>query len=179
MEPLSDVAVREALGDDTRIIKYSELKNYGSMAELLPTKNSFFICLLEEEYNKGHWVAMMRLEDGGSKGSQAAEPRFYYFNSYGIKYDRDVSVIPRCIRKILDQDPAREFTRLLGGRKCDWNRSKLQGETSQTCGRYCVLAIVFLCFLGHSPTELVDFLKENAETEGTTPDGVIISIVPI
>jgi hypothetical protein len=42
-----------------------------------------------------------------------------------------------------------------------------------------VLAIVFLCFLGNSPAELVDFLKERAAAEGTTPDGVIVSIIPI
>jgi hypothetical protein len=62
--PLSDGAVRTALGADVRILKYSELKNYGSMAELLPKINNFFICLLEEDVNRGHWVAAMRLEDG-------------------------------------------------------------------------------------------------------------------
>ena len=34
--PLSDSKVREALGDDVKILKYSELKNYGSIDELLP-----------------------------------------------------------------------------------------------------------------------------------------------
>jgi hypothetical protein len=166
--PLSDGAVREALGADTRILKYSELKKYGSMAELLPKPNTFFICLLEEDVNRGHWVAMMRLKKN-----------YFYFNSYGVKYDADLSVIPRCIRKILGQDPAREFTRLLGGRKCEWNKTKLQGETSQVCGRYCVLAIVFCCFLGHSPAELVEFLTEKAENESTTPDAVVTSIISI
>ncbi len=166
--PLSDGAVREALGADTRILKYSELKNYKTIFELLPKINTFFICLLEENLNRGHWVTIMRLKNG-----------FFYFNSYGQKYDRDVSVIPRCIRKILGQDPAREFTRLLGGRPCDWNKTKLQGETSQVCGRYCVLAIVFLCFLGHSPAELIEFLTEKAAAEGTTPDAVVCQIVNI
>ena len=41
-EPLSDSKVREALGDDVKILKYSELKKYGSIDELLPTVNSFF-----------------------------------------------------------------------------------------------------------------------------------------
>ena len=167
-QPLSDGAVREALGADTRILKYSELKNFRSMAELLPTVNSFFICLLEEEINRGHWTCMMRLKKN-----------YFYFNSYGVKFDSDLSVIPRCIRRILDEDPARQFKRLLGGRKCEWNKTKLQGETSQTCGRYCVLAIVFLCFLGHSPTELVEFLKEKAAATGQSFDGVVCQIVSI
>ena len=167
-QPLSDGAVREALGADTRILKYSELKNFRSMAELLPKPNTFFICLLEEDVNRGHWVAMMRLEDG-----------FFYFNSYGVKFDSDLSVIPRCIRRILDEDPARQFKRLLGGRPCDWNRTKLQGETSQTCGRWCVLAIVFCCFLGYSPAELVEFVEENAKTMGKSPDVIVTTIISI
>ena len=166
--PLSDSAVREALGDDTRILKYSELKNYKTIAELLPKPNTFFICLLEEEQNRGHWTCMMRLKN-----------YYFYFNSYGQRYDRDVSVIPRCVRKILGEDPARQFERLLGRRKCEWNKTKLQGETSQTCGRWCVLAIVFLCFLGHSPTELVEFLKEKAAATGQSFDGVVSSIISI
>jgi hypothetical protein len=165
-QPLSDGAVREALGD-VRILKYSELKNY-TMAELLPTVNSFFICLLEEDLNRGHWVTMIRLKNG-----------YFYFNSYGVKYDLDVSVIPRCIRRVLDEDPARQFKRLLGGRKCKWNRTVLQGDKAQTCGRWCVLAIVFCCFLQYSPAELNDFVQEKAAAEGTTPDAVVCQIVSI
>ena len=166
--PLSDGAVREALGADTRILKYSELRLYRSMAELLPKINSFVIVLLEEEQNRGHWTCMMRLKKN-----------YFYFNSYGQKYDRDVSVIPLCVRRILGEDPAREFTRLLGGRPCDWNRAKLQGDASQTCGRYCCFAIVFCCFLGYSPAELVDFLKEKAENEGTSYDDIVCDIISI
>lgn len=167
MEPLSDVQVRSALGNDTRIIKYGELKNY-SMDELLPTVNSFFICLLEEEKNRGHWVAIMRLEDG-----------LFYFNSYGIKYDRDISVIPRCIRRILGEDPARQFARLLDGRPCEWNRVKLQGEKTQTCGRWCCFTIIFCCFLGHSPAEFIQFIQEKSKSMNKSFDEVAASFVPL
>jgi hypothetical protein len=166
-EPLSDGAVREALGD-VRILKYSELKNYKTIFELLPKINTFFICLLEEDVNRGHWVTMIRLEDG-----------LFYFNSYGVKYDRDVSVIPRCVRKILGEDPAREFTRLLGGRKCEWNRTVLQGDKSQTCGRWVVLAIVFCCFLGYLPAELVEFVQDKSKASGQSFDAVVTSIISI
>jgi hypothetical protein len=166
--PLSDSAVREALGADTRILKYSELKNYKTMAELLPTVNSFFICLLEEEQNRGHWTCMMRLKKN-----------YFYFNSYGVKYDADISVVPRCIRRILDEDPARQFKRLLGGRKCDWNRVQVQGETSQTCGRWVVLAIVFCCFLGHLPAELVELVRDKSKASGQSFDAIVCQIVNI
>ena len=167
MQPLSDGQVREALGEDTRILKYSELKNYGSMEELLPTLNSFFILLLEEEFNKGHWCAMMRLKEG-----------HFYFNSYGIKYEKDVSVIPRCIRRILGEDK-REFSRLLDGKPCDWNKVKLQGETSQTCGRWCVLAITMMCFLGYSPSEFIEFVQNTAKTLNKSFDEMVAQIVDL
>ena len=167
-QPLSDSAVREALGDDTRILKYSELKNYKTIAELLPKPNTFFICLLEEEQNRGHWVAAMRLKKN-----------YFYFNSYGQKYDADISVIPRCIRRILGEDPARQFERLLGRRKCEWNKTVLQGDKSQTCGRWCVLAIVFCCFLGYLPAELNEFVQEKAENEGTSCDDIVCDIISI
>jgi hypothetical protein len=166
-EPLSDSKVREALGDDVKILKYSELKKYATIDELLPKINSFFICLLEEELNSGHWVACMRLGEG-----------LFYFNSYGQKYDTDLSVVPRCIRKILNEDK-REFSRLFDGADCDWNRIKLQGDKSQTCGRYVVLAITMCCFLQYSPTEFVEFVQNKSKTMDKSCDAVVASIVNI
>ncbi len=163
-QPLSDGAVRDALGDDARILKYSELKNY-SMDELLPTVNSFFIVLLEEEKNRGHWTAMMRLKEG-----------FYYFNSYGQMFDSDISVIPRCIRRILGED-GRQFRRLLDGRLCDYNKTKLQGETSQTCGRWCVLVITMCCFLDYSPSEFVEFVQDKAKSSNKSFDELVCQFV--
>ncbi len=167
MTPLSDTKVRQALGDDVKILKYSELKNYESMNELLPKPNSFFICLLEEDFNSGHWTCCMKLKEG-----------FYYFNSYGERFDSDLSTIPMCIRKILGED-RREFSRLLDGAVCDWNKVKLQGERSQVCGRYCVLAITMMCFLNYSPAEFVNFVQDKAKTLGKSCDQVVCHIVNI
>lgn len=167
MVPLSDSKVRQALGDDVKILKYSELKNYESMNELLPSLNTFFICLLEEEMNIGHWTAMMRLKNG-----------FNYFNSYGDRFDTDISIIPLCIRKILGEDK-REFKRLLDGAECDYNKTKLQGEKSQVCGRWCILVISMCCFMGYSPEEFVAFVKEKAKILGKSCDEVVCQIVNI
>jgi hypothetical protein len=166
-EPLSDLKVKQALGEGTRILKYSELKNYETMNALLPKINDFVIILLEEDVNRGHWTALMKLRDG-----------FFYFNSYGTKYDTDISVIPMCIRKILGED-RREITRLLDGRKCEWNRTKLQGERSQVCGRWCVLAITMCVFMGYSPAEFIEFVKDKAKLLNKTYDQLVVSFVNI
>ena len=80
LEPLSDSKVRQALGDATRILKYSELKNYDTINDLLPKINDFVIILLEEDVNRGHWTALMKPTSG-----------YYYFNSYGQKLSADES----------------------------------------------------------------------------------------
>jgi hypothetical protein len=165
--PLSDSKVKEALGDGTRILKYSELKNYGSIDELLPAVNSFFICLLEEEFGRGHWVCCLRLDEG-----------LYYFNSYGQKFDSDLSVVPRCIRRILGED-GRQFGRLFGGVNCDWNKTVLQGAKSQVCGRYVILAITMMCFMRYSPAEFIEFILAKSKKMGTSCDEVVASIVNI
>ena len=125
------------------------------------------IILLEEDVNRGHWTALMKPSSG-----------YYYFNSYGTKYDTDISVIPLCIRRILHED-RREISRLLDGHPCEWNRTKLQGEKSQTCGRYCVLAITMLCFMGYSPADFIEFVKEKATLLNKTYDQLVVSYVDI
>ena len=167
MTPLSDGLVRQALGNDTRIIKYSELKNYETIDDLLPTINSFFIILLEEEMNSGHWTCMFRTPTG-----------YYYFNSYGQKYDVDISVIPMCIRKILGEDK-REITRLLDGKTCEWNNTKLQGDKSQVCGRWCILCISMCCMMGYSPDDFIKFIKDKSKELGKSCDEIVAKFVNI
>jgi hypothetical protein len=155
MIPLSDSKVKAALGPDTRILKYSELKNYETINELLPKINDFVILLLEDQPSSGHWTCLAKLPSG-----------YYYMNSYGQKYDSDMSVIPMCIKKILGQD-RKEITRLLDGHACDWNRVKLQGERSMVCGRWCTLFLTMTTKMSYSPAEFIEFVKEKSHRYGS------------
>jgi len=157
-----------ALGPDTKILKYSELKQYNSVTDLLPKINSFVILLLEDDFNHGHWTCLIRY----------GENSYYYFNSYGQKYDTDLSVIPMCIRKILGED-RREITRLLGDHDCAWNRIKFQGEKSQVCGRYCILACSMICMMGFSPTDFENFLKKQQKNSKKSYDHLVAGFVNI
>jgi len=113
--PLSSDKVKSALGANTRILKYSDLKQFNTIQDLLPNKNDFVIILIEDKQDSGHWTCLMNTNKG-----------YYYFNSYGGKYDSDLSVIPMCIRSILGQNK-KEITRLLGENVCDWNKKKVSG----------------------------------------------------
>ena len=168
MIPLSDGMVRQCLGLNTKIIKYSELKQYNTMSDIIPNINDFFICLLEEEMNSGHWTCCMNLKEG-----------YYYFNSYGKKYDVDISVIPMCIRKILNESKP-EFKRLLGDLDMDYNKTNFQGSKSMVCGRYCCLVITYCCMLGYSANDFNEFLVDKKkELKMKSYDEVVAKLCPI
>jgi hypothetical protein len=168
MVPLSDGMVRQALGPSTPIVKYNELKNYNHIYDLLPTINSFAVILLEDDINSGHWCAVLRLPAG-----------LYYFNSYGSRFDSDLSVIPMCIRRILGQD-RREFRRLLGDLPMDWNKTKFQGDKSMVCGRYSCLVITMCCMMGYSASDFNKFLiDKKKELKTKTYDELVARLCPI
>ena len=134
-EPMSNEDLEKftgVKGDD--IMKYSQLKNYKTIEELLPKNGDFQIILIEDAVNSGHWVSVAR--EGKT---------IEYFNSYGDKWDTDWKFIPRMVRLILGQG-SNELTRLFkqaekDGWKVVYNKIKFQKEGTdiQTCGRWVVL----------------------------------------
>jgi hypothetical protein len=165
---LSDAQVRACLSPETKIVKYSELKQYNHIYDLLPTINSFAVILLEDDINSGHWTAVMRLPEG-----------LYYFNSYGKRHDNDISVIPMMIRKILFEDK-REFKRLLHDLPMKYNETKFQGTASQVCGRYCCLVITYCCMMGYSASDFNKFLVDKKkELKMKSYDELVAKLCPI
>jgi hypothetical protein len=167
-QPLSASQVESALGLGTRILKYSELKNYETINDLLPNINDFVILLLEDSQNHGHWTCLMKYDND----------KYYYFNSYGKKYDTDLSVVPMCIRRILGQEN-KEIARLLDGKTCSWNKNAFQNERSQVCGRYCILAVSMITKMGFSPPDFERFLLEKSKLANKSVDSMIAGFVPI
>jgi hypothetical protein len=122
-KPLTDGDIKRFIGG--KQLKYSELKKY-TFGELLPAENSFQTILLEDKRNSGHWVCLLRKGEGAE-----------YFNSFGKRFDDDLDPVPKMVKKILGETP-KTIENLLAGRPCPWNRTKLQENDSQCCGRYCV-----------------------------------------
>lgn len=128
--PLSNIDISKLLNINVNdIIPYANLSLYKSITDLLPKPYSFKIILLQETQGRGHWVCLIRQKN-----------KYFYFNSYGKKYDTDMNSISRLARKILEQDEPK-IQQLLGGRKMDHNPIEFQGNDSNTCGRYVVWII--------------------------------------
>jgi hypothetical protein len=165
--PLTNEDLEKTIGVKPEdIILYKNLANYSSIDELLPNNTDFKIILLEWERNKGHWVVLYKLNNN-----------YFYFNSYGNKYDNDLNVLSRCMRRILGEDTA-QITRLLGGKNCEWSKRRFQKGNTQTCGRWCVMRVSMLK-MGFNQKEFekyLDTLKYNLDLPF---DLIVCKYVPI
>ena len=82
---LSDADLQRILGDDTKIIKYSELSHLNDLDELLPKDKDYCVVLYEERLDSGHWTALSKY-DGV----------FEYFDPYrqNLRVARRTSTLP-------------------------------------------------------------------------------------
>ena len=172
-KPLTDADIESHTGVSAdKIIKYSDLDSYKKMEDLLPCDKSFKIILIEDKYNSGHWVTVMRYGK-----------TFEYFNSYGAKWDTDWKFINRMMRVILGQN-SNEMTRLMDKAKEDgwntvWNKHKYQKVSSkvQTCGRWVILRIEMMK-MGYNEQEFYDFIKKRKTELNRDADFVVSKYVP-
>jgi hypothetical protein len=162
----SNFDICNALGcDQDKIIKYSELKNYKSLQELLPSSFDYKIILLESNRNTGHWVAILHL--GGV---------IECFNSYGVSIDSEWKYIPDSIERMLGQS-TRYLSNLIKkseGLTVVSNKYKFQSSNNNisTCGRWVILRIE-TARIGYS---LQDFVRmiEKQTTETDLPSDVLV-----
>ena len=129
-EPLSLTDIEEMI-PGTRVMKYSDLSKYKHLPKLP------MVILYETEPNYGHWVAILETPEGVE-----------HFDSYGIIPDNELKWIPRELKKSTGQDLKRLLRMLydysiITGQKINYNNHRLQGSLASTCGRWCVLRILF------------------------------------
>lgn len=162
--PLTDKDITDVLGKFKPML-YSELKNYSFIEELLPKDYDWRIILLETESNSGHWTCLMR--------KNADE--YYYFNSYGQSYNKDLYLIPRMMRKILGQDD-NYLNELLKDKNVEYSKTKFQYDNSAVCGRYVMFVIDYCMNLKHSFKDCIKFLKDKKKELGLSYDETIIAL---
>ena len=93
-KPLSNTQINSALDiNDSYIIKYSNLDQHTDLSNLFGSK-PYIILLIESDIDNGHWISFYRVETN----------YYVYFNSFGNKYDSDLSLIGRLSNKILGNE---------------------------------------------------------------------------
>ena len=89
---LSDSDIRAILGENTKIIKYSELARYRDLDDLLPNLLDYVIILYEHSLNEGHWVGLL-------KYNSIVES----FDPYGYIVDKPLSWVNLKTRRSLNE----------------------------------------------------------------------------
>ena len=144
------------------IILYRDLHKFDRIEELFYDDN-LRIILIESKPKYGHWVSLIK--DGDT---------YIYFNSYGFAPDYELRFLKGFYRNLLGDDVA-EIKRLSRGRKLIWNKMKLQGPNSSTCGRWQVAWTEFYN-RGYSLPEFQKCMRLN---KLTTYDDLVLKIVEI
>ncbi|NDD59382.1 MAG: hypothetical protein EBZ47_09125, partial [Chlamydiae bacterium] len=79
-----------------KILKYSELANYGNLDELLPDPKDYKVILTESKRNQGHWCCLLKYP---TKEGCVYE----WFDSYSGMPDSELKFIPASVRRMLGE----------------------------------------------------------------------------
>jgi len=156
------------------IIKYAELENIKNINELLPMDRTFKIILIEtEDFNIGHWVAILRFNNC-----------IEYFNSYGEKPDKQKNKLISKLKNFIFNQDDNELTRLIKNRDKDlkytYNDYKFQKlkEGINTCGRWLVLRILLMRDLNMELDEFKRVIVNNVIQHDIYPDALVSIYIP-
>lgn len=177
--PLGDDDIKKFL-PDAKIIKYSELKNYDSITDLLPNNKSYVIILYENEPNSGHWTAIMRYKKDD-------EEYIEFFDSLADdgKPDSELKWIPKEQNIKLGQGKKLLTEKLKKGNiPVIYNKLKFQSEGNQkdghninTCGKHCVFRIINLLDKDMSLSDYIEFMEGVKKDSGNTYDQIVSHLV--
>ena len=143
---------------DAPIIKYSELQNYNSIDDILPSDKSYCFLLYEDQPNTGHWVVISRFNDN-----------IQYFDSYGGAVDKPLKWTDKETRKELDQlTPF--LSNLLNSSDLqsfynDVPYQNMKGFGINTCGRHC---INYILNMKNNDMDIKDYFKMMKQVKDIT-----------
>ncbi len=162
-QPLSNFVIDEYL-PDANILKYNDLqnKNISSIFQ----NNNYVILLIESQPNNGHWVCLLRYDDGTIEYFDSyAKPIDYFIN----KLKHSPNSIPY-LSDILDNYISETNNKVI------YNGLKFQVNDSDinTCGRHVVFRILQYNEHNKKLGEYIKFMKGfKKENPGFTYDDIV------
>ncbi len=90
--PLSDEDIRDILGPNCKITKYSGLGEYSDLDDLLPKLKDYAIILYEEDENIGHSVGLLKYDN-----------LFEFFDPYGLMPAKELKWVNLKTRRSLSE----------------------------------------------------------------------------
>ena len=163
----SDTDIRRHLGVHAPILKYPELANYQSIAQLLPRDKSFVVILVETERNVGHWCCMLRY-------GKTIES----FDSYGGEIEHELHYVNPATKEALGETGFC-MSHLIKSIPRGWthihNTHRLQelNDAVDTCGRWCCARIIAMrC--GYTLPEFVALVNRESKRWSQPPDITVV-----
>lgn len=157
---LSGEDLKNILGDDLRIIKFQDLKNYSNICQVLPKKKDyaviFFTDDIKNDVNIGHWTCIMRYKK-----------KFYFFDSYGLKEEDEL--------KFISNEKRRKFGEEIDYLKnlfndVDYSYNKIDYQSwddgVNTCGRFVVLRLYLFKNGIYTNEDFYDIMKKKVKKFG-------------
>jgi hypothetical protein len=168
-EPLSNDEIMKYL-PNAKIIRYSELKKYNDIDDLLRNNVDYCILLYEESKNKGHWVCVLKYND-----------TIEYFDSYGGYPDNPLKWNSDMTNNSLGQEPflCRMFDNT--EKEVIFNPIKYQEDEDDvnTCGRHCVFRILNLLEKERELGQYYEIMKEIKKLTKSSYDDIVANMINI
>ena len=157
-----------------KILRYADLKGYGSIEPLLPGEIDYKIILTEWKRNTGHWCCLLRY-------GKTIE----WFDPLGGMPDSELSFVPEWLRAKLGEDK-RILSSLLRDAKAKgftviYNKKKLQQDKDgiDTCGRHTLARIMMLKVKHFNLEQYLDFLERQSKQTEKPFDILICDLIPM
>ncbi len=116
--PLSDEDIRDILGPDSKIMKYSGLAEYSDLDDLLPKLKDYAIILYEEDENSGHWVGLLK-----------CDTLYEFFDPYGLMPDKELAWVNLKTRRTLNEATP-YLSNMLKQERCIYNHTHTRTWTA-------------------------------------------------
>lgn len=173
---MSDSDITKYLGKkfENKIIKYSDIKKYNTISDLLPNRKNGLckIILIEDSYNSGHWISVLRI-------GKTIE----YFNSYGAFPSVELDGNSYLKNAQLDQDV--KYLNILLNKAYDdgynviYNKTKFQklDDNIATCGRWNVLRCLMFDKYKMDLFQFINFIDDLKKKFDLTSDQLVTLLV--
>jgi hypothetical protein len=129
-----------------RIKAYSYVDQFSQAGDLMRGLDAL-VLLYQTDPTYGHWVVLTQCDSQEYKDyifhrfhKRTNLPVYCFFDSYGMMVDKELTFVPDRLKGILGE----EFPHLRALLKgcpnvVEWNDHHLQGETTNTCGRWSAM----------------------------------------
>jgi hypothetical protein len=176
-DPIDDAEMKTYIGQDAKILKYSALKNFKHVDELMPNATDFIVLLYETSPNEGHWVSVLKYPERFGRST------LEYFDPYAHALDEPLNWNTPSVNKQLGvASPYLSLLMNSSGHKLLQNNIKFQHDSPkiETCGRHTIYRILKLFHHGLKQREYNDHMRLlKTRNENKTYDEIVSSIINV